>query len=95
VVFRSAAFALKNIRCAVVSDASQLVLSGDFFQLPPVPGRGQKEAKFAFEAETWNSCVGTPITLTRVFRQKAQGDLVRLKLRLFPPYTDPHLYSVR
>lgn len=33
-------------------------------QIPPT---------FAFDAETWNKCVGAPITLTRVFRQKDQA----------------------
>ena len=58
-------------------DDQQLVLSGDFFQLPPVPQRNKKgeqiQPKFAFEANTWDSCVGPPVTLTRVFRQKNQG----------------------
>ncbi|RDB29689.1 ATP-dependent DNA helicase PIF1 [Hypsizygus marmoreus] len=55
----------------------QLILSGDFCQLPPVPGRnprGQQIASlFAFDAESWNDCVGSPVTLTRVFRQKDQA----------------------
>lgn len=58
-------------------DNQQLVLSGDFFQLPPVPQRNKKgeqiQPKFAFEADTWDSCVGPPVTLNRVFRQKNQG----------------------
>ncbi|KAF8898488.1 hypothetical protein BD779DRAFT_13905 [Infundibulicybe gibba] len=52
-----------------------LVLSGDFCQLPPVPNytNGQQiPPLFAFEAQTWNQCVGAPVTLTRVFRQKDQ-----------------------
>ncbi|GJE87829.1 ATP-dependent DNA helicase PIF1 [Phanerochaete sordida] len=51
----------------------QLVLSGDFCQLPPVPdsdafGR-EIPAVFAFDAESWERCVGTPLFLTEVFRQ--------------------------
>lgn len=56
----------------------QLVLSGDFCQLPPVPGRRdgvQLPTTFAFEAESWDACVGRPVILTRVFRQKDQGSL--------------------
>jgi len=53
------------------------VLSGDFCQLPPVPGRDatgkQIVPKFAFDAKSWDTCVGPPVTLTRVFRQKDQG----------------------
>ena len=55
----------------------QLVLSGDFFQLPPVPDKtsqgGQVAQCFAFEAESWDRCVGPPFVLTKVFRQKDQG----------------------
>lgn len=48
----------------------QLVITGDFFQLPPVPDGGKKEAKFAFEAATWNTSIDHTIGLTQVFRQK-------------------------
>lgn len=33
----------------------QLVLVGDFFQLPPVPNKGIMN--FAFEARSWKECV--------------------------------------
>ncbi|KAL5495571.1 hypothetical protein ACEPAI_1034 [Sanghuangporus weigelae] len=51
----------------------QLVLSGDFYQLPPVPdqlGGVMLPIKFAFEAVSWNKCVGSPIILQKVFRQE-------------------------
>jgi ATP-dependent DNA helicase PIF1 len=48
----------------------QLVITGDFFQLPPVPDGGKKEAKFAFDAATWNTSIDHTIGLTQVFRQK-------------------------
>ncbi|TFY70117.1 hypothetical protein EVJ58_g60 [Rhodofomes roseus] len=41
----------------------QLVLSGDFCQLPPVPDSGQQSAKFAFDADSWGACVGRPVVL--------------------------------
>lgn len=47
----------------------QLVVTGDFFQLPPVPDRN-KIAKFAFDAATWNTSIEHTILLTHVFRQK-------------------------
>ena len=50
----------------------QLVITGDFFQLPPVPDYG-REAKFTFESESWNRCVKHTIKLSNVFRQKDQG----------------------
>ncbi|TPX09475.1 uncharacterized protein E0L32_009363 [Thyridium curvatum] len=49
----------------------QLVITGDFFQLPPVPdGDKKREVKFAFEAATWNTSIDHTIGLTEVFRQK-------------------------
>lgn len=48
----------------------QLVITGDFFQLPPVPEGGKREAKFAFDAATWNTSIDHTIGLTQVFRQK-------------------------
>ncbi|KAJ3918616.1 hypothetical protein F5877DRAFT_42202 [Lentinula edodes] len=53
----------------------QLVLSGDFCQLPPVPNKrdsNKAPATFAFEAQTWD-CVGPPVILKKVFRQKDQS----------------------
>ena len=47
----------------------QLVITGDFFQLPPVPDRG-RAAKFAFDAATWNTTIEHTILLNHVFRQK-------------------------
>ncbi|KAL5518664.1 hypothetical protein ACEPAH_347 [Sanghuangporus vaninii] len=50
----------------------QLVLSDDFYQLPPVPdqlGGVMLPIKFAFEAVSWNKCIGSPIILQKVFRQ--------------------------
>ncbi|KAG8738003.1 hypothetical protein FRC10_007417 [Ceratobasidium sp. 414] len=59
----------------------QLVICGDFFQLPPVPDHPRdgepEDVKFAFEAESWNKCVPTTIRLTKVFRQ-AQPEFVNL-----------------
>ncbi|KAJ7101013.1 hypothetical protein C8R43DRAFT_907325, partial [Mycena crocata] len=45
-------------------------------QLPPVPNRvGDKIITpiFAFDSKTWESCIGHPVILTQVFRQKDQG----------------------
>ena len=50
----------------------QLVITGDFFQLPPVPDYG-RIAKFAFDAATWNTSIEHTIGLTQVFRQKDPG----------------------
>ena len=50
----------------------QVVITGDFFQLPPVPDSG-KLAKFAFEAATWTTSIDHTIGLTQVFRQRDPG----------------------
>ena len=55
----------------------QLVITGDFFQLPPVPDYG-KIAKFAFDAATWNTSINHTIGLTQVFRQRDPGRFVLL-----------------
>ena len=52
----------------------QLVVTGDFFQLPPVPDGG-REATFAFDAATWRTVLNHTIGLTHVFRQKDPGKL--------------------
>lgn len=47
----------------------QLVVTGDFFQLPPVT-KGREEPFFAFESEAWKTAIEHTVNLTRVFRQK-------------------------
>ena len=47
----------------------QLVVTGDFFQLPPVPENG-RAARFAFDAATWKTTIEYTIGLHHVFRQK-------------------------
>ncbi|KAF4623088.1 hypothetical protein D9613_002070 [Agrocybe pediades] len=51
----------------------QLILCGDFFQLPPVPDKTFQHFKpsiYAFDAESWSRCISRPTFLTHVFRQK-------------------------
>ncbi|GAB1733652.1 hypothetical protein NU195Hw_g6726t1 [Hortaea werneckii] len=48
----------------------QLVITGDFFQLPPVPEGSGRVARFAFDAATWKTTVEHTICLHHVFRQK-------------------------
>ncbi|KAJ1441399.1 P-loop containing nucleoside triphosphate hydrolase [Sesbania bispinosa] len=47
----------------------QLVVVGDFCQLPPVPGNHSQVVKYAFEADCWNYSFDLQIELTRIFRQ--------------------------
>lgn len=62
----------------------QLVVSGDFCQLPPVPDRDKNgvpmPAIFAFEARSWTRCIPRPVVLIKVFRQKEQSFVDMLNL---------------
>lgn len=49
----------------------QIIVTGDFFQLPPVT-RANQTPKFCFEAATWDETISLSVNLTRVFRQKDQ-----------------------
>ena len=55
----------------------QLVLCGDFHQLPPVTrGQGAAQAqarRFCFESAAWKACVHHCLELTQVFRQVKRG----------------------
>ncbi|KAL8512467.1 hypothetical protein ACS0TY_018806 [Phlomoides rotata] len=54
----------------------QLIVSGDFFQLPPVRKKTSKKI-YAFEADSWSSSFDLLVELTTVFRQ-SDSLLVRL-----------------
>ncbi|KAF5383613.1 hypothetical protein D9615_003724 [Tricholomella constricta] len=49
----------------------QVIVTGDFFQLPPV-GKHGAQVKFAFEASLWKETVKHTYNLTKVFRQSDQ-----------------------
>lgn len=50
----------------------QIIMTGDFFQLPPVVARGTS-TRYAFDANCWDSIAEEKINLTQVFRQKDPG----------------------
>ena len=54
----------------------QLILCGDFFQLPPV-GLVRDRLKFLFEARSWSAAAKHTVLLTAVFRQ-TDGSFVEL-----------------
>lgn len=60
----------------------QLVITGDFFQLPPVPDYG-RVSKFSFDAATWNTSIEHTIGLTQVFRQKDPGTSLNVVDRMY------------
>ena len=45
----------------------QLILIGDFCQLPPA---GKTVSLYTFEAQTWSKCVNKTVNLKQVYRQK-------------------------
>jgi len=53
----------------------QLVICGDFYQLPPINIR---KNKFAFEAKVWPIAITTSICLTSVFRQNQDVRFVKI-----------------
>lgn len=56
----------------------QLIVCGDFFQLPPVADKWKRSGnKFAFEADCWKASFGIQVELTRVFRQ-SDARLIKL-----------------
>lgn len=56
-----------------VDETSQVVITGDFFQLPPV-SKGNRPIRYAFEAVAWTQTIKRAIRLTKVFRQKDEGE---------------------
>ena len=58
----------------------QLIITGDFFQLPPVPDSG-RISKFSFDASSWNTSIEHTIGLTQVFRQKDPGTFYGINFR--------------
>ena len=62
----------------------QLVLCGDFFQLPPV----ERGAKFCFDAKCWARAIHQCFRLNRVYRQRDErfvGFLNSVRLGVVPP----------
>ncbi|EOX92974.1 DNA repair and recombination protein pif1, putative [Theobroma cacao] len=48
----------------------RLVVSGDFFQLPPIfKGHDPSRKEFAFEADCWDASFDIQVELTKIFRQ--------------------------
>ena len=63
----------------------QLILTGDFLQLPPVSSNipGEEAALRTFQAKTWSKCIDELICLRTVFRQSDSEFIVALaKLRM-------------
>ncbi|XP_004712039.2 ATP-dependent DNA helicase PIF1 [Echinops telfairi] len=50
----------------------QLIICGDFLQLPPVT-KGSQAPQFCFQAKSWKRCVPVTLELTEVWRQADQA----------------------
>jgi ATP-dependent exoDNAse (exonuclease V) alpha subunit len=48
----------------------QIILCGDFFQLPPVSRQGEQESHFVYRSESWKEAGFTICYLSEQFRQK-------------------------
>jgi len=53
----------------------QVILCGDFFQLPPIARRGEREAKFVYESNAWKTMDLKICYLEEQFRQKDDDSL--------------------
>ncbi|KAF7310006.1 ATP-dependent DNA helicase PIF1 [Mycena indigotica] len=70
----------------------QLVVTGDFFQLPPV---GKSGVKFAFEAAMWKQAIPRTFNLTQVFRQSDQEFIDMLNEMRFGQLTQKSIDKFR
>ncbi|XP_073214155.1 ATP-dependent DNA helicase PIF1 isoform X3 [Lepidochelys kempii] len=56
----------------------QLIICGDFLQLPPV-SKGNEETKFCFQAKSWRKCIHVNMELTEVWRQTEKSFISLLR----------------
>lgn len=84
---------LEEIACIVRGNdrpfgGIQLVLTGDFFQLPPVTKGNRKEGTFAFDAKSWSRCIPDRqiVLLRQVFRQRDSSERRRSIPRIWPSH---------
>ncbi|KAI3622451.1 mitochondrial dna helicase [Moniliophthora roreri] len=77
----------------------QLVLSGDFCQLPSVPDESHNHrlaSTFCFDANSWRSCMPElPVVLTQVFRQNDKEFVDILARMRVGALTDPQIQKLQ
>ena len=73
----------------------QVVLVGDFFQLPPVSGRDGLPSEFAFESEVWHALSPTVCYLTEQHRQEDSIFLGILSAIRRNQFDEGHFESIR
>ena len=67
-------------RSLMGDDATGILTSGDFLQLPPVPDDKSKPAQFAFESNVWHNYEANLTHLKKVWRQEDPKFLEALNL---------------
>ncbi|WVR08671.1 hypothetical protein IAU60_005729 [Kwoniella sp. DSM 27419] len=72
----------------------QIVVTGDFFQLPPVTKSGATP-RFCFEAQMWSETISMSVNLTKVFRQKDQRFIDMLNEMRFGKLSPQSIASFR
>ncbi|OCF36037.1 ATP-dependent DNA helicase PIF1 [Kwoniella heveanensis CBS 569] len=72
----------------------QIVVTGDFFQLPPVT-KGGAVPRFCFEAQMWDETIHMSVNLTKVFRQKDQRFVDMLNEMRFGKLTPKSIEAFR
>ncbi|KAK1273091.1 hypothetical protein QJS04_geneDACA012277 [Acorus gramineus] len=88
-MFDNLEFIARRIRNSTeVWGGIQLVISGDFFQLPPVKPLDLNR-EYAFEATCWEACFALQVELTRVFRQ-SDSALIELLQSIREGRRDPN-----
>ncbi len=73
----------------------QVVLVGDFFQLPPVQGKEKGPVEFAFESEVWSALRPTVCYLTEQHRQEDEIFLGVLSAIRRNEFDESHFETVR
>ncbi|MCG2690002.1 AAA family ATPase [Candidatus Parcubacteria bacterium] len=73
----------------------QIVVVGDFFQLPPISKGGGEPAQFAFKADSWGKAKFTVCYLTEQYRQDDSVFLTMLSAIRLNSFGFEHLESIK
>lgn len=79
-LFDALEYIASKLRCRPRFGGIQLVLCGDFLQLPPVRRASDPPSQFAFECDAWRRCVDVVVELRTVHRQHNDPEFVRYQL---------------
>lgn len=56
----------------------QLIITGDFLQLPPVDVSNSTNVNYCFKCPTWKEIIDENVVLTQVFRQNGDPELIEI-----------------